>query len=276
MALLTLDAVILRSQHYRETSRIVTFYSREQGLIKGIAKGARGKRGRFSSTLEPMQRVRVTLSVRRNRELHTVTQADLLHPFARIREDLFRSTYAQAVLELVGRLMWQEHSSEDAYNLLLNVLQAFEEGLGDPQLLFFVFHIHMAVVLGYAVHLEGCAGCGGSLSEGGTFSFPRGNAFCGRCYPEEGAATSVSGATVELIRHLGKTEGVVAAAALSPSREVRRQTGSLLQRHLEYHTETDLALRALRLAESLDNEYPSGNNSNPRELPYRHVKGVRK
>lgn len=268
MSLLTLDAVILRSQHYRETSRIVTFYSRQRGLVKAVAKGARGKRGRFASTLEPMQRVRVTLSIRESRELQTVTQADLLQPFARIREDLFRATYAQAVIELVGRLMWQENSSEDVYDLLLNVLQAYEEGLGDSQLLFFAFQIHMAALLGYAVHLERCAGCGSVLGGGGTFSFPRGTVFCRRCYPGEGAATSISGEAVELAIQLGRRQGVAAASVLSPSREVRQQTARLLRHHLEYHTETDLALRALRLAESL-------GSYNPNELPSADLKGVK-
>ena len=102
--LLTLDAVTLRSQPYSETSRIVSFMSRENGLIKGIAKGVRGKRGRFGATLEPLQRVRVTLSVREGRDLQTVTEADLLQPYERIREDLFRSTWAQAVAELFFQL----------------------------------------------------------------------------------------------------------------------------------------------------------------------------
>ncbi len=269
MSLLTLDAVILRSQYYRETSRIVTFYSREKGLVKGIARGARGKKGRFSSTLEPMQRVRVTLSIRETRDLQTVTEADLLHPYAAIREDLFRSAYSQAMLELTGRLMWQEHSSGELYDLLLNILLAHEEGVGDPQLLYFAFQIHMAGLLGYALHTDECAGCAGSFDGGGKFSFPRGKAYCGLCYPEEGATTSVQGATVELINHLGRVEGVAAAAALTPSQAIRQETAVLLRCHLEYHTETDLNLRAQRLAESLD-------GYNNEKLPYSSVKRVQK
>jgi DNA repair protein RecO (recombination protein O) len=264
--LLTLDAVILRSQHYRESSRIVTFYSREEGLVKGIARGARGKKGRFSSTLEPLQRVRVSLSVKTGRELQTVTQADLLHPFARIREDLFRSTYAQAMLELTGKLMWREHSSEEAYDLLLKVLLACEEQVGDPQLLFFAFQIHMATVLGYAIYLDKCVHCAGSLEDAVNFSLQGGTAFCGGCYPEEGLAVSISAEAVELINRLGTADAVAAAAVLRPARDLRHKTGRLLQRYLEYHTETDLNLRALRLAESL-------NNYNSEKLSSSGVKG---
>lgn len=269
MPLLTLDTLTLRSQHYSESSRIVTFLCRERGLVKGIAKGARGKKGRFGSTLEPMQRVRVTFSLKENRGLQTVTQADLLHPYARIREDLFRSTYAQAVLELTGRVMWHESHGEDVFELLLAVLQAHEEEIGDPQLLFFAFQVHLADALGYALHLEQCSVCGGTLQGEVSFSFPHGAAFCQKCYTEGGASARVSGEALALCARLGKADGVAAAASLTPSRKVRRQVERLLQRHLEYHTETDLTLRSLNLAESIE-RYDSATP------PSAGMKGVRK
>jgi DNA repair protein RecO (recombination protein O) len=251
MTLLTLDTVTLRSQPYSETSRIVTFMSRENGLMKGIARGARGKRGRFGATLEPLQRVRVTLSVREGRDLQTVTEADLLQPYERIREDLFRATWAQAVLELTSRVVWQEHASEDVFELLLAVLHAYEEGIGDPQLLFFVYQLHLSAALGYALHLEACSGCGGPTGDRVRFSLAEGAARCNRCYPPEGATVTLSGESVALLARLSKSDGIAAAAAAGADADVRQSCGRLLQHHLEYHTETDLGLRSLRLAERI-------------------------
>lgn len=257
MVLATLDAVTLRSQHYSESSRIVSFYSRERGLIKGIARGARGKRARFGSTLEPLQRVRVTLSVKPTRDLQTVTQADLINPYARLREDLFRSAYAQAVAELLGRVVPAEHPVEEIFELLLAVLHAYEERIGDPQLLFFAFQIHLADCLGYALHFEACSGCGGSLEKGGTVSIPRGAVLCARCRADRGHATSLTAETIDLGKRLAGADGLATAATLNPPGSVRRQLAALLKEHLEYHTDTRLALRALLLAESLG-EYQTG------------------
>ncbi|MFC1544290.1 DNA repair protein RecO [Gemmatimonadota bacterium] len=251
MSLLTLDAITLRSQDYSETSRIVSFFSREKGLVKGIAKGARGRKGRFASTLEPLQRVRVTLSVKGTRDLQTVTQADLLHPFAGVREDLFRSAYAQAAAELLGRLSWHEDPGEEIYDLLLGVLGAYHEGIGDPQLVFLSFEIHLAGTLGYALHFDRCAGCGGPLKDGGRFSYPQGAAWCTSCSPDAGYSVPIAAEVLELGRRLADPTGIVASAALTPSRRTRQELARLLRRHLEYHTETSLALRSLALAESL-------------------------
>ncbi|MFO7768658.1 MAG: DNA repair protein RecO [bacterium] len=251
MPLVTLDALTLRSQHYSETSRIVSFYSREQGLVKGIAKGARGKRGRFAASLEPLQRVRVTLAVKETRDLQTVTQADLLHPFPGLREDLFRVTYAQACAELLGRLVWREHPSEEVFDLLLVVLRTMEEDIGDPELLFFAFQAHLARLLGYGVETDRCAVCGGDLEGGGTFHYPQGAVACASCYVEGGAGMPLDGETADLVRRLSRPDGAAAAAGLTPDAGVRRRTERLLRRHLEYHTETDLGLKALKVSESL-------------------------
>ena len=180
MTLVTLDAVPLRSQDYSETSRIVTFLTRERGLIKAIAKGARGARGRFGASLEPLQRLRITLSVRPARELQTLTQADLLHPFARLREDLFRSAYAQALAELTIRLLPAEEPVEEIHTDLLDVLLEMEQGLGDPQLLFLAAQLRLADRIGYSLRTDACLDCGDPLSDGATFVPARGGLLCRR------------------------------------------------------------------------------------------------
>ncbi len=252
MPLVSLDAVPLRSQDYSETSRIVTFLTREQGLVKAIAKGSRGARSRFGASLEPLQRLRITLSMRSSRDLQTLTQADLLHPFARLREDLFRSTYAQALAELLARLVPAEQPVEELFEVLLDYLLEMEEGLGDPQLLFLSAQLRVADLLGYGLRTDGCLRCDGSLAEGGTFVPARGGLFCRSCHPSRQGGFQVGGETVGLLKQLAGPEAAGAAAGSVPSRRARQESGVLLRRHLEYHTETVLDLRALRLAESLE------------------------
>jgi DNA repair protein RecO (recombination protein O) len=282
MALVTLDAITLRSQHYSESSRIVSFYSRERGLVKGIAKGARGKRARFGSTLEPLQRVRVTLAVKSTRDLQTVTEADLLNPYSRLREDLFRAAYAQAVVELLGRVVAAEQGAEEIFELLLAVLHVYEERIGDPQLQFFAFQIHLAGCLGYALHFEACGNCGGSLEKGGTVSIHQGAILCARCRSGEGRGAPIGAETIDLGVRLAGANGLAAAAALNPARTVRRELATLLKEHLEYHTDTRLALRALLLAESLGdyetgtpNAAPSAGRNSPDQPSSMEMKGIK-
>ncbi len=251
MPYVAFDAVTLRSRLYSESSRIVTFLTREEGLITGIAKGVRGTRSRFGAALEPLQHVRITVSMRRGRDLQTVTGADLLHPWSRIREDLFTAAYAQAAAELLTRTLWQAHPGEDLYELLLTILQTYDEGLADPQLLFLCFGMHLVADLGYALDLEACAGCGGELTEQVTVSFSEGAVRCAGCYQPGGQVLRTQRDTIRLLVALGRPDGPAAAASVKASTQTRREAERLLRNHLEYHTDTRLDLNALRLAESL-------------------------
>ena len=55
------EAVVLRSMKYRETSRIVSFYTKQFGKISGIVKGARSPKNAFGSALQPMSHVSLVL-----------------------------------------------------------------------------------------------------------------------------------------------------------------------------------------------------------------------
>ena len=52
--LIKTEAIILKSMKYRDTSKIVTFYTKEFGKLKGIAKGARTAKVNLVAALEPM------------------------------------------------------------------------------------------------------------------------------------------------------------------------------------------------------------------------------
>jgi DNA repair protein RecO (recombination protein O) len=53
------EAIILRTFHFGEQDKIVGFFSRDRGVIKGIAKGARKFGNRFGSSLEPLSLVKI-------------------------------------------------------------------------------------------------------------------------------------------------------------------------------------------------------------------------
>ena len=53
MAIVQTDALVLRSHRLGETSLIVTLFTRDFGLLRCVAKGARGPKSRFGASLEP-------------------------------------------------------------------------------------------------------------------------------------------------------------------------------------------------------------------------------
>ena len=69
MPLYTADALILRTYKLGEADRIVVFLTRDRGKKRGVAKGARRPRSRFTGALEPLTEVRVAYFEKERREL---------------------------------------------------------------------------------------------------------------------------------------------------------------------------------------------------------------
>ena len=53
------EAIVLRTFNVGEQDKIVAFFSKEWGIIKGVAKGARKFGNRFGSSLEPLSLIKV-------------------------------------------------------------------------------------------------------------------------------------------------------------------------------------------------------------------------
>ena len=78
MPLHTADALILRTYKLGETDRIVVFLTRDRGKKRGVAKGARRPRSRFSGALEPLSEVRVAYFESERRELVGLNYAETI------------------------------------------------------------------------------------------------------------------------------------------------------------------------------------------------------
>src|SRR5881227_2170664 len=69
MPLYSADAIILRTYKLGEADRIVVFLTKDRGKKRGVAKGARRQRSRFTGTLEPLTRAGVAYYERELRDL---------------------------------------------------------------------------------------------------------------------------------------------------------------------------------------------------------------
>src|SRR3989338_6070513 len=90
MAAQITQAFVLRTQDYRDTSLLATFYTRDFGKVKAIVKGVRDARYRYGSTLEPFSLNENTVYQRKRgaSDLHLVTAAELIERFETVRRDL--------------------------------------------------------------------------------------------------------------------------------------------------------------------------------------------
>jgi DNA repair protein RecO (recombination protein O) len=76
LPLYSADALILRTYKLGEADRIIVFLTRDRGKKRGVAKGARRPRSRFTGALEPLTEVRIAYFEKERRELVGVNYAE--------------------------------------------------------------------------------------------------------------------------------------------------------------------------------------------------------
>ena len=87
MAIVTSEGIVLKTHALGDTSRIVTVYTRDHGLRKLVAKGARKTPSRFGYALEPLSRSRLVFYLKADRDLHLLSRAEVVDALgSRIRE----------------------------------------------------------------------------------------------------------------------------------------------------------------------------------------------
>lgn len=159
MALVTTDAIVLKSMRWGEADRIVTFLTLRLGKIRGIARGARKMKSRFGGTLELFSSVKLTLFDKRHDSLASVSQVDISEPFAFLRGNIERTSAASCMVALVDGVTADRDPSPSIFHRLLDGLRSLGE-TDDPEFLAVVFQIQALGQAGFRPQLDHCAGCG--------------------------------------------------------------------------------------------------------------------
>ncbi len=191
------EAIVLRSMRYRETSRIVTFYSDRFGKISGIAKRARSAKSKFGASLEPLTHVFLVLYKKQQRELHLVSQCDTLRHHKNVQSDIDRLPAALAMIELLNQVTHDEEQNRPLFELLRGCLEVLEDSAPNSHGVFLAFALRLAALFGYRPDFRICLSCGLALSsETGThrllFNVSKGGFYCRSCSSHSDEAEYVS------------------------------------------------------------------------------------
>jgi len=232
------EAIVLRHTDWGEADRLVTLYTREQGKVRAIAKGARKITSRKAGHLEPFTRVKLQLA--RGRDLLVVTQADTLEAYLPVREDLVLTGTASYVVELLDRSVYEEEGANPSlFRLLADTLKRLANG-SDPWLAVRYYEMRLLDFLGFRPQLFACANCERDVQpEAQFFSFTAGGVICPRCGGGLPNLPSISMEALKYLRHFQRSTYGEASRA-RPSPEVRAEAESLMQGYFSFLLEREL------------------------------------
>jgi DNA repair protein RecO (recombination protein O) len=222
------EGVVVRSLRYGEADRILHLYTPHRGKIGAIAKGVRRARSRFGGRLEPFFRLDLVLHEGRG-ELLTVTSAQTIAGYPRLRDDGAALDTAARACDAVGRLFDTTEPHPNVYNLLCNelaLLDADPARAGHANQL--AFRLKLLLAAGFAPQLSACASCGEREHLTG-FSGAAGGVVCPAC--EAGSFALDEEAHAFLVEALGQPLAQTPAAGERALRQAERAIALTVEHH---------------------------------------------
>ena len=182
------DAINLKSYNLNDADKIVVMYSKENGLIKGVAKGIKKPKSKLGARMDLL--VANTLQLLKGRSMDTIIQAQTINHFRKTREDydkLVLSSYISEVVMNFGE--GSESASKEIYELLYKALNRVAESVEKKDMLIAAikFQMKILLIMGFCVELDACLCCGERiLDEDMYFSKQMGGVICKNCCEELG------------------------------------------------------------------------------------------
>jgi DNA repair protein RecO (recombination protein O) len=173
------EALILRSFPLGEGDRLVSFLSRTEGRLRGVATGARKPKSRFGSTLELFSYVRIWYYERETRELVRINQCELIESFLDAQRDYAAGVTLALMSETTEAVLGEHEVAEPSFRLLLVTARAIKAGAKLPLALAY-FAFWTVRLGGWMPALDRCSRCGEGLS-GRAYMSRSGMLSCSNC-----------------------------------------------------------------------------------------------
>jgi DNA repair protein RecO (recombination protein O) len=192
MGLTETDAIVLRTIKLGEADKIATLLTSDEGVVRGVARGARRLKSKFGASLEPFTLIRLTFFEKEARELVSITQAEITRSYF----DLTRDDAVFVQLEYLAGLILEfaplRAPDERFYRMLRACLDALAKSPGEVGRVSRYCEVWTLKLAGFLPDLTQCGTCrkplsrdseGGALNSGSNFE-------CHRCANAQGIAIS--------------------------------------------------------------------------------------
>lgn len=255
MPVLTSEAVVLRTWPVHESDLIVSFFTRDYGRMRGVAKAALKSRKRFGGALELMTQARAWFAERPRQELVRLDQLEILRSPLSAPVDHTRMAVLSFFAEVLDEALPERDPQDAVFRLLVSVLEhttAVQSETVQPQpagpwMPLTYFSLWMTKLMGLLPDISRCIVCGEALHAAEvSYSSYADGLFC-RLH-RNGTASALSADSWQLAQRMLRAPASAFAAegwTRKRGQDLRRFTLQTLERHLEKKLRTAEALARL-------------------------------
>ena len=185
--------------------------------------------------------MRSSFLISRGRNLHLITQAEVIDPFDSLRKDLLGIGQGSYLVELVDAVTYEEGSNLNLYELLITTLEALDSG-DDPAIITHYFELHLLGLVGFQPEFFICVECGNKITEQDQYiSGELGGVVCPACVSKVSRADirPISARTLKFMRHFQRSS-LQELVALDIPPEVKKGLEEIIRYYLTHTLEGHL------------------------------------
>jgi DNA repair protein RecO (recombination protein O) len=156
------EAVVLRSYPLREADLLVTFFTRAEGKVRGVARSAKKSKRRFGGALEPLTCVKLYYEDRERQDLARIDSCEILESPLTSAVDYPRAVALGHIAELLDELLPDREANDAIFRLTVSVLRSLRAGAIWMPLTY--FEVWLTRLVGFLPELGECVVCGTALN----------------------------------------------------------------------------------------------------------------
>jgi DNA repair protein RecO (recombination protein O) len=215
------EALVIRLADFSETSRVVTFFTRDFGRISAIAKGAKRLKGPFEAALDLLAVCRIVFLRKSSPGLDILTEAKLQTRFKPQGKELDRFYGGYYVAELLSGLTIEDDPHPPLFQESIQALNRLQET--NPQVAILRFELAVLREIGQLPAFDECVNCrrpaAGEIAW--TISASQGGLLCPNCLKESTSGDRISAGTLAALRRLSEVSDAVAERLSLSPRQLR-------------------------------------------------------
>ncbi|GAB5046934.1 DNA repair protein RecO [Thermodesulfovibrio sp. TK110] len=171
------EGIVLKNTDYLEADLIVTYLSKDFGLINLFAKSPRKIKSRWGSSFEPLTYARISF-IGREDKLQKIIQSDIIQSFQTIRENYKIFLKLSEVLRLFLDILPKREPNNELFSLFLETLFFMQKTQKAENYIVFL-KIKTLKILGYLPDFNHCGVCHDALN--GESFYSDGFVMCRKC-----------------------------------------------------------------------------------------------
>jgi DNA repair protein RecO (recombination protein O) len=190
-----IEGIIIKTQDYGETHKIVTIFSKKHGKFSAIARGAKKMKSRMAAVTQPF--IHGEFLIYMSKGLSTIQQGDIVDSLRTIREDIVKTAYAAYMTELTDKLVDSHQADYYLYDQFVQTLRWIAEN-EEIEISMMMYELKLFKKGGIAPIVDQCARCG-NHDQLVYFSIAEGGLLCNQCLNFDDQAIQLPNAVAKLL-----------------------------------------------------------------------------